>query len=75
MIAKEPIRVLVADDSAFARLVAMKALNADPGIEIIGTAEDGQQAVALARKQRPDVMTLDFEMPVMDGLSALSRLM
>ncbi len=69
------IRVLVADDSAFMRhAIATKVLNA-PDIEVVGTARDGQDAVDQADRLRPDVITLDVEMPRLNGLDALREIM
>ncbi|PZN09664.1 MAG: chemotaxis response regulator protein-glutamate methylesterase, partial [Bacillota bacterium] len=70
-----PIRVLVVDDSAFMRAVITRLLTADPELEVVGTARDGLEAVEKARALRPDVVTLDVEMPRLDGLSALRRIM
>lgn len=67
------MKILVADDSAFIRRIIGKILTA-PGRQIY-TAEDGQQALRLCKELRPDVMTLDINMPVMDGLTCLSRVM
>ena len=69
------IRVLVADDSAFARASITKTLSADGGIEIVGSARDGREAVDLTSSLRPDVVTMDVTMPGMDGLAALTRIM
>ena len=68
-------RVLVCDDSAVIRAALCRMLEADPGIEVVARAADGQQAVQLARQHQPDVVVLDIEMPVMDGLTALPLLM
>lgn len=69
------IRVLIVDDSAFARFAISKQISADPGIEIIDTARDGIEALDKIRHLKPDVVTLDVEMPQMDGLTALRRIM
>ena len=69
------MRVLVTDDSAFMRRAVTTMLNADKDIEIVGTAENGKQAVELAKQLKPDVITLDIEMPEMDGLTALRHIM
>ncbi len=65
-----PIRVLVVDDSGFIRKRLCAILSADPEINVIATAADGAEGVALARELRPDVVTLDIEMPNMDGITA-----
>jgi len=69
------IRVLVVDDSALVRTVLARGLAADPEIEVIGTAADAYQARDFIVRESPDVMTLDIEMPKMDGLSFLQILM
>jgi two-component system chemotaxis response regulator CheB len=69
------LRVLVVDDSAVARGLITRALEADPGIEVVGSAADGRAAVAAASKTAVDVMVLDIEMPVMDGLTAIPLLL
>ena len=69
------IRVLVVDDSASVRQALKEILNADPEIEVIATASDPFAAVTCMRKEAPDVITLDVEMPRMDGLSFLDKLM
>ncbi len=71
----QPIRVLVVDDSTFLRQVLSRYLEADPGITVVGTACDGLDALAKIPLVRPDVITLDVEMPRMDGLTALKRIM
>ncbi len=69
------IRVLVIDDSALMRKLLTELLNSDPGIEVVGTAMDAYIARDKIKKLSPDVLTLDVEMPKMDGLSFLSNLM
>ena len=69
------IRVLVVDDSAVVRKLASDALSADPGIEVVGTAADPYFARDRIMELSPDVMTLDLEMPRMDGLTFLRLLM
>ena len=69
------IRVLVVDDSALMRKLLTELLNSDPQIEVVGTAMDAYVARDKIKKLNPDVLTLDVEMPKMDGLSFLSNLM
>lgn len=69
------IRVLIVDDSALVRDILSKGLSADPGIEVVGTAPDVYVARNLIVELRPDVLTLDIEMPRMDGIEFLKRLM
>ena len=68
------IRVLVADDQDIVRAGLTTILNAQPGIEVVGQAADGQQAVDLARQLKPDVCLLDIRMPRVDGIEATRRL-
>lgn len=70
-----PIRVLVVDDSALIRQLLTELLSADPGIEVVGTAGDPLVAREKIKALSPDVLTLDIEMPKMDGLSFLEKLM
>ncbi len=69
------IRVLVVDDSAFMRKAITSMLQEDPEIKVIGTARDGVEAVELTEKLKPDIVTMDVEMPKMDGISALKEIM
>ncbi len=69
------VRVLIVDDSAMVRDVLHRGLESDPGIEVVGSANDPYQARDLILKSKPDVMTLDVEMPRMDGLEFLKKLM
>jgi two-component system chemotaxis response regulator CheB len=68
------IRVLVVDDSVVIRRLVANELGADPGLEVVGTAANGQLALAKLAQLNPDVVILDVEMPVMDGLTALAEL-
>ncbi|TAM85058.1 MAG: chemotaxis response regulator protein-glutamate methylesterase [Candidimonas sp.] len=72
---KGPIRVLCVDDSALVRAVMSQILNAQTGIEVVGTAPDPLVAREMIKRLDPDVLTLDVEMPRMDGLEFLARLM
>jgi two-component system chemotaxis response regulator CheB len=69
------IRVLIVDDSAVVRQTLNEVLSSDPEIEIIGTASDPFVAAERMREQAPDVITLDIEMPRMDGLTFLQKIM
>lgn len=69
------IRVLVVDDSAFVRRAIIRMFDSHPLISIIDVAADGAMAIELIKQHRPDVVTLDVQMPVLDGLSALERIM
>src|SRR4051812_31720442 len=68
------IRVLVADDFPMIREALVAALERHPGISVVGTAEDGEQALEIARAQRPDVVVLDVCMPGMSGMTVLAHL-
>lgn len=70
-----PIRVLVVDDSAFMRKVLANMLASDPRIQIVGTARNGDDALVQVRSLKPDVMTLDIEMPGTNGIEVLRRVM
>jgi two-component system chemotaxis response regulator CheB len=72
---KSKIRVLVVDDSALARKILVNGLSRDPNIEVIGTARDPYVARDILLKERPDVITLDVEMPRMDGVTFLKKYM
>ncbi len=69
------VRVLVVDDSAFMRKALTNLLGKDPEIEIVGTATNGLEALDAIKAHDPDVVTLDIEMPKMDGLTALGHIM
>ena len=69
------IRVLIVDDSTSMRMLIRSILMADPGIEVVGLAADGVEAVEKALVLKPDVITMDVEMPRMDGITALRQIM
>ena len=69
------ISVLIIDDSAFMRKSISIMLESDPDIKVIGTARNGLEGYESAKKLKPDIITLDIEMPVMDGLTALKKIM
>lgn len=68
-------KVLVVDDSAFARIAISRELESDPDIAVIGVARDGLEALDKIKDLQPDVITLDVEMPRMDGLETLQNIM
>ena len=68
-------RVLIVDDSAFFRRRLAEIITADPGLEVVGTASNGQEAIEQVLALKPDVVTMDMEMPVMDGISAVRKIM
>ena len=72
---KRKIKVLIVDDSAFMRKSLSIMLESDPNIEIVGVGKDGEEGYNLAKELRPDIITLDVEMPKMDGLTALKLIM
>ena len=69
------VKVLVVDDSAFARSRIVKVLSQSPGLQVVGQAVDGADAIRQTKELQPDVVTLDVEMPVLDGLKALEQMM
>ncbi|RKH04318.1 chemotaxis-specific protein-glutamate methyltransferase CheB [Corallococcus praedator] len=74
MTSPAPLRVLVVDDSAFARKVLRKVLSDAEGLEVVGTARDGLDALERVVEFKPDVITLDLVMPALDGLGLLKAL-
>ena len=70
----KPVRVLIVDDSATMRGLISLALRKDPGIEVVGTAGDPMKARDAIKAQNPDVITLDVEMPGMNGLEFLEKI-
>ena len=69
------IRVLIVDDSSFFRRRINEIISSDPGMEVVGSAANGKEAVAMVAELRPDVVTMDVEMPVMDGINAVKNIM
>ncbi|RTR39360.1 chemotaxis response regulator protein-glutamate methylesterase [Shewanella canadensis] len=69
------IKVLVVDDSSFFRRRVSEIVTKDPELEVIGTASNGLEAVKMAAELKPQVITMDIEMPVMDGISAVREIM
>jgi len=74
-VAADKIRVLVVDDSALIRKIISDFINNEKDMEVIGTAKNGKEAIELFKEKKPDIVTLDIEMPVMDGLSTLREIM
>lgn len=72
---KKKFRVLIVDDSAFMRKVLESIFNADDQLQVAGHAKDGREAVALAESLKPDVITMDINMPHVDGLQATAEIM
>src|SRR3990172_1696142 len=72
---KTMIRVLVVDDSAFSRKIIAKILESIPDVEVVDSARDGQEAIKKTMRLRPDLITLDLEMPNMNGFTFLRWLM
>lgn len=70
-----PIRVLVVDDSALIRRILRDMISAEADIEVVGSASDGEQGARMVEQLRPDVVTMDVEMPNLSGLEALKRIM
>lgn len=69
------IKVLVVDDSSFFRRRVSEIINSSPALEVIATANNGQEAIDMVLKYKPDVVTMDVEMPVMDGITAVKKIM
>jgi two-component system chemotaxis response regulator CheB len=71
----QPVRVLVADDSAYMRVILKDMIDSEEGLTVVGVAKDGIETVEKAKELRPDVVLLDIQMPRMDGLATLQRIM
>lgn len=71
----DKIRVLIVDDSGLVREILKSMLERDPAIQVIGMAENGEKGVELAQKLKPEVITMDINMPVMDGFAATEQIM
>ncbi|MFG2821377.1 response regulator [Kitasatospora sp. NPDC048365] len=69
-----PVKVLIVDDQPLVRRGLSLILSPDPSLEVVGEAGDGEQAVVLAERLRPDVVVMDIRMPVLDGVAATERL-
>ena len=69
------IKVLVVDDSSFFRRRMSEIINADPRLTVVGNATNGKEACELVKVLQPDVITMDIEMPVMDGITAVREIM
>ena len=69
------IRVLVVEDSTTARTLLVSILRGDPAIEVVGEAKNGEEGVRLADRLRPDVVTMDVQMPILDGIQATKQIM
>jgi two-component system, chemotaxis family, protein-glutamate methylesterase/glutaminase len=73
--ANKKFRVLIVDDSAFMRKVLETIINSDETLQVVGQAKDGREAVTLAESLKPDVITMDINMPHVDGLQATAQIM
>lgn len=69
------VKVLVVDDSGFFRRRVSEILSSDPTIQVVGTATNGKEAIEQALALKPDVITMDYEMPMMDGITAVRHIM
>lgn len=70
-----PVRVLVVDDSNFFQHRLKDIINEHPDLKVVGIASNGREAVEKAAELKPDIITMDFEMPVMDGVTAIKHIM
>ena len=70
-----PLRVLVVDDSSFFQHRLKEIINEHPDLKVIGIASNGREAIEKAESLKPDIITMDFEMPVMDGITAVKHIL
>lgn len=68
-------KVLIVDDSTFFRKRLKEIVESDPTMQVVGEAKDGKEGVDLTQRLHPDVITMDVEMPVMDGITAVKEIM
>ena len=73
--ASEPVKVLIVDDSTSARAMLRSIVEKDPGLTVMGTAPDAFAAAKMMKANLPDVILLDLELPGMDGLTFMKRIM
>ena len=71
---ERPVRVLIVDDHPIVREGLATVLNQEADLDVVGRVEDGAQAVAAARRLHPDVVLMDLQMPIMDGVEAIQRI-
>ena len=72
---EEKLKVLIVDDASFMIKAVSEVLESDPAIQVVGSAKNGLEGLSKIKELRPDVITLDIDMPVMDGISALRHIM
>src|SRR5438093_1315351 len=72
---KKMIRVMVVDDAPIVRAALTAVINSDPQIRVVGAAANGREAVQMAPKLKPDLITMDINMPEMDGFEATKQIM
>ncbi|NTV65298.1 MAG: response regulator, partial [Oscillochloris sp.] len=71
----QPLRILIVDDSALMRRLIRTMLDRDPELTVVGEAADGREAIARTAELKPDLITLDVRMPVMDGVETTRQIM
>ena len=72
---RRKIKVLIVEDSAVVQLLLLQLLKSDPDFDVIGTANNGEEAVAFVSQNKPDVILMDVHMPKVDGIEATRRIM